>query len=50
MDEEDGYFGERVAATYDDTSSEMFQPDVVEAVAEVLATLEEECAPRALAS
>jgi SAM-dependent methyltransferase len=39
MDEEDGYFGERVAATYDDPSSEMFQPGVVDAAAEVLAEL-----------
>jgi SAM-dependent methyltransferase len=39
MDEEDGYFGERVAATYDDSSAEMFQPGVVDAVAEVLAEL-----------
>jgi SAM-dependent methyltransferase len=39
MDEEDGYFGERVAATYDDSSAEMFQPGVVDAVAEVLADL-----------
>jgi SAM-dependent methyltransferase len=39
MDEEDGYFGERVAATYDDPSAEMFQPGVVDAAAEVLAEL-----------
>jgi SAM-dependent methyltransferase len=39
MDEADGYFGERVAATYDDPSSEMFRPDAVDAVAEVLAEL-----------
>jgi len=39
MDEEDGYFGERVAATYDDPSAEMFQAGVVDAVAEVLAEL-----------
>src|SRR5204863_7533001 len=39
MDEEDGYFGERVAATYDDPSAEMFQAGVVDAVAGVLAEL-----------
>jgi ubiquinone/menaquinone biosynthesis C-methylase UbiE len=39
MDEEDGYFGERVAATYDDPSAEMFQAGVVDAAAEVLAEL-----------
>ena len=38
MDDEDGYFGERVAATYDD-SSEIFGPGVVDAVAGVLAGL-----------
>src|SRR5256714_869491 len=39
MDEEGGYFGERVAATYDDPSAEMFQAGVVDAVAGVLAEL-----------
>jgi SAM-dependent methyltransferase len=39
MGEEDGYFGERVAATYDDPSSDMFQPGAVDAVADVLAEL-----------
>jgi SAM-dependent methyltransferase len=39
MDDEDGYFGERVAATYDDPSAEMFQAGVVDAAAEVLAEL-----------
>ena len=39
MDEADGYFGERVAATYDDPSAEMFQAGVADAVAEVLAEL-----------
>ncbi len=39
MDDEDGYFGERVAATYDDPSAQMFQPAVVDAVADVLAEL-----------
>jgi ubiquinone/menaquinone biosynthesis C-methylase UbiE len=37
---EDGYFGESVAATYDDPSdSEEFRPDVVGATAGVLAEL-----------
>lgn len=30
MDDPDGYFGERVAARYDDESAEMFQPSAVE--------------------
>ena len=38
MDDEDGYFGERVAATYDD-SSEVFGPGAADAVADVLAGL-----------
>ena len=38
MDDEDGYFGERVAASYDD-SSEVFGPGAVDAVADVLAGL-----------
>ncbi len=37
--ERDGYFGERVAATYDDPSSEMFQPRVVEPTVDLLAEL-----------
>ena len=39
MDDEDGYFGERVAATYDDSSEDMFDPAVVDTVAGVLAGL-----------
>ena len=39
MDDEDGYFGERVAARYDQESAEMFEPAVVDAVVEVLAGL-----------
>ena len=39
MDDEDGYFGERVAATYDDDSGHEFQPDVVAATADFLAGL-----------
>jgi SAM-dependent methyltransferase len=35
----DGYFGERVAATYDESSADMFAPGVVAAVADVLARL-----------
>jgi 2-polyprenyl-3-methyl-5-hydroxy-6-metoxy-1,4-benzoquinol methylase len=39
MDDEDGYFGERVAAKYDESCSDMFEPRVVDAVVEVLAGL-----------
>jgi SAM-dependent methyltransferase len=39
MDEGDGYFGERVAARYDESSAEMFEPGVVNAVVGVLAEL-----------
>jgi SAM-dependent methyltransferase len=39
MDDGDGYFGERVAATYDESSAGMFEPRVVEAAVEVLAGL-----------
>lgn len=35
----DGYFGERVAATYDDASGHEFQPSVVNATADFLAQL-----------
>jgi SAM-dependent methyltransferase len=36
MDDEDGYFGERVAASYDDLSDDMFNPALVDTVADVL--------------
>jgi len=39
MDDADGYFPERVAATYDDSSEGMFDPAFTETVAEVLAGL-----------
>jgi SAM-dependent methyltransferase len=39
VDHEDGYFGERVAATYDESSAEMFEPGVVGAAVGVLAEL-----------
>ena len=39
MDDEDGYFPERVAATYDDSSDGMFDPAFADTVAEVLAGL-----------
>src|SRR2546430_16854293 len=39
MDDEDGYFGERVAATYDDRSAEVSQPGGGDGAAEVLAEL-----------
>jgi 16S rRNA A1518/A1519 N6-dimethyltransferase RsmA/KsgA/DIM1 with predicted DNA glycosylase/AP lyase activity len=37
MDHEDGYFGEQVAARYDESSAAMFEPGVVDAVVDVLA-------------
>jgi SAM-dependent methyltransferase len=37
--EEDGYFGERVAASYDESSAEMFEPDVLDATVDLLAEL-----------
>jgi SAM-dependent methyltransferase len=39
MDDADGYFGESVAATYDESSAEMFEPDVVDAAVAFLAGL-----------
>ena len=39
MDDEDGYFGERVAAAYDDSPGGMFDPAFIESVADVLAGL-----------
>src|SRR5438094_8585438 len=39
MDDADGYFPERVAATYDDSSEGMWDPVFTDAVAEVLAGL-----------
>ena len=39
MDDEDGYFGERVAARYDESYADMFEPGVVDAVVEILAGL-----------
>jgi SAM-dependent methyltransferase len=39
VDHEDGYFGERAAARYDESSADMFQPGVVDAVVDVLAGL-----------
>ena len=39
MDDPDGYFGERVAATYDHASRGVFAPDVVEATVDLLAQL-----------
>ena len=39
MDDEDGYFGERVAASYDDLSDDMFNPALVDTVADALAGL-----------
>ncbi|GAA3368535.1 class I SAM-dependent methyltransferase [Streptomyces sannanensis] len=39
MDDEDGYFGESVAATYDESSAEMFESSVVDPAVDVLAGL-----------
>jgi SAM-dependent methyltransferase len=39
MDDPDGYFGERVAATYDSSTTGEFAPEVVEATVDVLAEL-----------
>ena len=39
MDDEDGHFGERIAATYDEASADMFEPGVVDAAVGVLAGL-----------
>ena len=39
MDDEDGYFPERVAATYDDSSEDMFDPAFTDKVAGLLAEL-----------
>jgi SAM-dependent methyltransferase len=39
MDDQNDYFGERVAARYDEESAEMFEPGVVDAAVDVLAEL-----------
>ena len=39
MDDEDGYFGASVAATYDESSADMFDPAVVEPAVDLLAEL-----------
>ncbi|MET4926406.1 class I SAM-dependent methyltransferase [Streptomyces sp. PSRA5] len=39
MDDEDGYFGERVAATYDNPSAREFQPGTLAPMADLLADL-----------
>jgi SAM-dependent methyltransferase len=39
MDDGDGYFGEGVAARYDESCADMFEPGVVDAVVEVLVGL-----------
>lgn len=39
MTDEDGYFGERVAATYDESSDKMFDPAVVEPTVDFLVEL-----------
>ena len=37
MQDDDGYFGERVAARYDESSAEMFEPEAVDPVVDFLA-------------
>jgi len=37
--DEDGYFGEQVAARYDESSADMFEPAVVEPAVDFLAEL-----------
>ena len=39
MNDEDGYFGERVAAGYDESSADMFEPGAVDAAVDALAEL-----------
>lgn len=39
QNDQDGYFGERVAATYDDPSGEMFQPGAIDPAVDFLADL-----------
>ena len=39
MDDPDGYFGERVAASYDDPSDRMFQREAVDPAVSLLAEL-----------
>lgn len=39
MNDDDGYFGEHIAARYDDPASDEFQPAVVDATVDVLAEL-----------
>jgi hypothetical protein len=39
MDDPDGYFGEPVAASYDDRSDRMFQPEAVDPAVSLLAEL-----------
>jgi SAM-dependent methyltransferase len=39
MDDPDGYFGERVAAGYDDLSDRMFQPEAIDPAVSLLAEL-----------
>ena len=39
MNDEDGYFGERIAASYDESSAEMFERDVVQPAVDLLADL-----------
>jgi hypothetical protein len=40
VEPEEGYFGERVAATYDEHSASMFDPALVEAAVDRLAELD----------
>src|SRR5215472_15178456 len=39
VDDPDGYFREKIAASYDDPAGQMFQPDVIEPAVSLLAEL-----------
>ena len=39
MNDEDGYFGEQIAASYDESSGEMFERDVVQPAVDLVADL-----------
>lgn len=50
MSDEDGFFGEPVAAGYDESSADMFAPGVVDPAAAVLAELAGDTATQAMSS
>jgi len=39
VDDPDGYFGERIAASYDDPSDSMFKPEAIDPAVSLLAEL-----------